>query len=105
VTTPALASTMLQTVRFTSTDAQLWDGNLWNGTMAGFRAMSSNQVEAAEMFFGDWSEVLIGEWGILEVTTNPYANFQAGIIGVRAIYSVDVGLRHAAAFSFATAIA
>jgi HK97 family phage major capsid protein len=105
VTTPALASTMLQTVRFTSTDAQLWDGNLWDGTMAGFRAMSSNQVEAAEMFFGDWSEVLIGEWGILEVTTNPYANFQAGIIGVRAIYSVDVGLRHAAAFAFATAIA
>jgi hypothetical protein len=41
---------------------------------------------------------------VLQVEVNPYANFQAGIIGVRAMVSVDVGLRYAAAFSLATSI-
>jgi hypothetical protein len=56
------------------------------------------------MLYGDWDQVVIAEWGVLQVEVNPYANFQAGIIGVRAMVSVDVGLRYAAAFSLATSI-
>jgi hypothetical protein len=66
--------------------------------------MSSNQLTAASMMFGDWQELVIGEWGVLEVEVNPYANFQAGIIGVRAMYSMDVGVRRPFAFSRATSI-
>jgi len=47
---------------------------------------------------------LDSEWGVLEVEVNPFANFQAGIIGVRAISSMDCGLRYAAAFSYASSI-
>jgi hypothetical protein len=47
---------------------------------------------------------VVGEWGVLEVSVNPFANFQAGIIGVRAIYSMDVGVRRPFAFSRATTI-
>ena len=72
--------------------------------MAGFPAMSSMQMPTADMLFGDWQEVVVGEWGVLEVEVNPFANFAAGIIGVRAIYSMDVGVRRAAAFSLATSI-
>jgi hypothetical protein len=36
---------------------------------------------------------------VLEVDVNPYAQFQAGIIGVRVMYSVDFGIKHPAAFS------
>jgi hypothetical protein len=66
--------------------------------------MSSLQMAAASMLFGDWSSVIVAEWGVLELEVNPYANFQAGIIGVRAIYTVDVGIRYPAAFSLATTI-
>lgn len=104
VTTPAVAALMMQRVKFTSTASPLWEGNVWDGTMSGFAAMSSNQMPSANMLFGDWSEVVVGEWGVLEIEVNPYANFQAGIIGVRSIYSMDVGVKRPFAFSLATSI-
>lgn len=104
VTTPAVASLMMQRVKFTSTASPLWEGNVWDGAMSGFPAMSSNQVPAANMLFGDWSEAVVAEWGVLEIAVNPYANFQAGIIGVRSIYSMDVGVKRPFAFSLATSI-
>jgi len=104
VTTPAVAALLMQRVKFSSTASPLWEGNVFDGNMAGYAAMSSNQMSAATMLYGDWDQVVVAEWGVLQVEVNPYANFQAGIIGVRAMVSVDVGLRYAAAFSYATSI-
>ena len=104
VTTPVVAGKMMARSRFSNTDTPLWVGNIWDGQMAGFRGMSSNQMPADTMLFGDWQEVVVGEWGVLEVEVNPYANFQAGIIGVRAMYSLDVGVRRPFAFAYASSI-
>lgn len=104
VTTPAIAALAMARSRFANTDTPLWEGNLWDGRMAGFQAMSSNQMSSATMLFGDWAQVVVGEWGVLEVEVNPYANFQAGIVGIRAMVSMDVGLRYAAAFSYGTSL-
>jgi len=104
VTTPAVAALMMAEQRFSSTDTPLWVGNIWDGQMAGYRAMASNQMSSATMLFGDWSDLIWAEWGILEVEVNPYASFQAGIIGIRAMYTMDVGLRYAGAFSYASSI-
>ncbi len=94
VTTPAVAALMMAEQRFSSTDTPLWVGNIWDGQMAGYRAMAS----------GDWADLIWAEWGILEVEVNPYASFAAGIIGVRAMYTMDVGVRYAGAFSYASGI-
>ena len=104
VTTPAVAALLAARQRFTSTDTPLWDGSVLDATMAGFRAAATNQVTAASMIFGDFSQVVIGEWGMLEVALNPYANFAAAISGIRAIQTVDVGIRIPGAFSRATSI-
>ena len=104
VTTPAVAALLLARQRFTSTDSPLWQGNVLDGTVSGFRAMSTLQVTAASMVFGDFSQVVIGEWGMLELALNPYANFAAAISGIRAIQTVDVGVRYGGAFSRATSI-
>lgn len=104
VTTPAVAALLMARQRFSSTDTPLWNGNIYDGTMAGFRAMSSTQTPSATTIFGDWSQLVIGEWGTLEVDVNPFANFAAGIIGVRAFYTVDIGVRYAASFSAATSV-
>ena len=103
-TTPAVAGLLMQRQRFSSTDTPLWEGNMLEGKVFGFRSMSSNQMPSATMIFGDWSQVVIGEWGVLELEVNPYADFKAGIVGVRAMYSIDVGVRIPAAFSAATSI-
>jgi HK97 family phage major capsid protein len=103
-TTPAVAALLMQRVKFSSTASPLWEGNVFDGNVCGYPAMSSNQMSAATMLYGDWDQVVVAEWGVLQIEVNPYANFQAGIIGVRAMVSVDVGLRYAAAFSYATSI-
>jgi HK97 family phage major capsid protein len=104
VTTPAVAALLIARVKYTSTASPIWEGNVWDGSMQGFQAMGTNQIAAASMLFGDWSQVVVAEWGVLEIEVNPYANFQAGILGVRAIVSLDCGLRYPAAFSLATSI-
>ena len=102
VTTPLVTAIMMGRVKFANTATPLWDGNIWNGSVCGFPGMSSNQMPSASLLFGDWQEVVVGEWGVLEVEVNPYANFQAGIIGVRAMYSLDVGVRRPFAFSYSS---
>jgi len=105
VTTPAVAGLLMVRPELPSTGTtRLWTGNIWDGAIFGLPAMTSNQLTAATMIFGDWQEVVVGEWGVLEVEVNPYANFQAGIVGVRALYSMDVGVRRPFAFSRATTI-
>ncbi len=104
LTTPAVAGLLSQRQRFSGTDTPLWAGNILDGTVAGFRASTTTQLTAASMIFGDFSQVVIGEWGMLEIALNPYANFTAAITGIRAIQSVDVGIRQAAAFSRAVSI-
>ncbi len=104
VTTPAVAGLLMQRQRFASTDTPLWTGSVLDGTMGGFTATTTTQATAASMTFGDFSQVVIGEWGFLEMALNPYANFAAAITGIRAIQTVDVGIRQAAAFSRATSI-
>lgn len=104
VTTPTVAGLLKGRVKFTSTASPMWEGRLERGMVDGYAAMSSNQMPAGDMLFGDWGQMIIGEWGILEIAVNPQANFQAAIIGVRALYTVDVGIRIPAAFSLATSV-
>jgi len=105
VTTPAVAALLMVRPELPTTGTtRLWQGSLLNGSMFGQRAMSSNQMSSATMLGGDFSQCVIGEWGVLEIEVNPYANFQAGIVGVRALLSIDVGVRYGGAFSYASSI-
>ena len=105
ITTPAVAGLLKGRARISSTDSQtIWNGSVLDGSIEGFRATTSTQLTAASMIFGDFSQVVLAEWGMLEIALNPYAQFTTAITGVRAIQSVDVGVRQAAAFSRATSI-
>jgi len=85
---------------------------IWqNGQMNGFRAEVSNQVSktlgaGAEhgIVFGVWSELMIGEWGALEIITDPYRLKKQGMIEVTSFVMVDVNARHAKAFSKGTGL-
>src|SRR5882672_35054 len=104
VSTPAVAGLLKQRVKFTSTASPIWEGQLINGQVDGYRALASLQMPAANMLFGNFATVLLASWGVLEIEVNPYANFPAGIVGVRAMASVDIGVRYPTAFSLATTI-
>ena len=105
LTTPTVAGLLMQ--RFTNTtygERPLWDGSVLDGRMAGFRAAASANVPTGYAIFGDFSQIIIADWGVVELATNPYANFAAGITGVRAWATVDVGVRQAGAFSVASSV-
>lgn len=104
VTTGAVAGLLKARVKFSSTASPIWDGRLDMANVDGYRGMASNQMPSATMLFGDFGQVVVCEWGVLEVEVNPFANFQAGIIGVRAIASIDIVVRYPTAFSAASSI-
>ena len=105
VTTTAVAALLSNRQGFGSTD-RMWKGNLLDGTLADFQAKSTEQIPAGNMIFGDWSQLVIGEWGVLEIASDPFSgnNFREAKISVRAFYTVDVGVRNKLSFSLATGI-
>ena len=80
------ASVLMQKQRFSSTDTPLWEGNMLDGSVVGFRAMSSEQLASGNLIFGSWDEVVIGEWGVLELSTdNGGTRFNTAQVGIRAM--------------------
>jgi HK97 family phage major capsid protein len=106
VTTPTVAALLAQRQKFSGTDTPLWDGNLNEGQMLGIRGFASQQMTAGAMYLGDFSQILLGEWGYLELaaSNSEGSNFKSGIVGLRAFQTVDVGVRNGAAFTLATSI-
>lgn len=81
------------------------------GEINGYPVARSNQARSnlvkgtgtnlSELFFGSWSELIIGEWGVLEVQPNPYAASVAaqGGVQLRALQSIDIAVRHPQSFA------
>jgi hypothetical protein len=83
---------------------------VWNkGEVNGYRAEVSTQVPSnltkgtsvgicSAIIFGDWSQLIYGEWGILELITDPFRLKKQGMIEVTSFQMADVGVRIPAAF-------
>lgn len=57
----------------------------------------TNQVSTGYIFFGDFSQVIIGEWGGLDLY--PYITPRTGIVTLTAFKTMDIGVRQPGAFS------
>ena len=105
VTTPAVAGLLKARPELPTTGTTpLWQGNINDGTLFGIRAMTSAQMAAGTMLFGDWSQLVIGEWGVLELSVNEFDDFPKALTGLRAMYTMDCAVRTPAAFSYASSI-
>jgi HK97 family phage major capsid protein/HK97 family phage prohead protease len=80
------------------TDATLFEQG---GTVNGYRSEVSNQINNGDIFYGDFSQALIGLWGGLEINIDPYSGSDRGRIRVVAMQDVDFAIRYAQAFSLA----
>lgn len=81
------------------------------GELNGYPVARSNQVYrnltkgtsenvCSEMFFGNFSDLVIGEWGVMEILPNPYSQtaYDNGGVEIRALQSMDVAIRHPESF-------
>ncbi len=85
------------TAKFASTATPLWDKDM----LANHKAMATNQLTAVpSVIFGNWNDLIIGEWGTPEVTVDPYSLAKADLIRIVMRQFTDIGIRHPKSFCF-----
>jgi HK97 family phage major capsid protein len=80
----------------------LWEGDAadeyGDGEMNGYTAMSTNQVPANAMIFGNFEELIHAMWGGYDVIVDPYTEATAATVRVVVNTFGDVAVRHPVSF-------
>ena len=69
-------------------------------TINGYRAIVSNQVTAGDLYFGNFADLLVGMYGGLDITVDPYTASTSGTVRIVALQTCDVAVRHAVSFAY-----
>lgn len=98
-------------INTTGGETPVWQrgmGDGW-GELNGYRAGVSNQVKSdltkssgsalSAIFFGNWSDLVIGMWGGLDVMVDPYTGSASGRVRVVMFQDSDLLIRHPESFS------
>lgn len=77
-------------------------GHIWEpgNTINGYRSEISNQISTGDVFLGNFADLIIGLWGGLEITVDPYTHSTKGRVRVVAMQDVDFVIRRAASFCY-----
>jgi HK97 family phage major capsid protein/HK97 family phage prohead protease len=81
-----------------------------HGILNGYRSAASNNVPSnlvkstsgavcSAMIFGNWADVLIGQWGGLDILVDKITNGTSGGTRVIALLDMDIAIRRAASFA------
>lgn len=82
-------------------------GNGWimdGDEIAGRRALAGNAVPAGKLVYGAWDQLVLVNWGGLEIMVNENYNFDTATAAIRAMWHCDIVARKVSAFSVATSI-
>ncbi len=80
------------------------------GEVNGYRAGVTNQVPSnlvkgtsgavcSAAIYGNWDDLIIGEWGAMEILVDPYALKKQGMIEVTSFVMADIAVRHPESFA------
>ena len=86
------------------------NGFIWEGGVNGYQAEVTNAVPSnlvkgssgavcSAIIFGNFSDLIMGMWGGLELMVNPYTNASQGGVIVHAFQDVDLAVRNAESFA------
>lgn len=70
-----------------------------DGTVNGHRRVITNQVQAGDVFFGNWSDLILGMWSGLDLRVDTATLASSDGVVLRAFQDVDVGVRHPESFA------
>ena len=102
LTTPAIAGGLKTTDVGTDTGQFVWSAGKERGAgvLNGLPSRVSANCPAGYIIAGNWQDLLIGWWGALEISSDPYGtNFLKGSVTVRVLADVDIAVRHGASFA------
>ncbi len=106
MTNAKVRGAMKSSPKVASTDSRmLWDVD---GLINGYTPWVTNQVrgditkggstDLSAMFFGNWADLVIGFWGVIDITTDIPDN-RTGDVRVAAIVETDIAVRRAQSFA------
>ena len=72
--------------------------------MEGYPVEVTNQVASGYLFFGDFSQVMLGLWGGIDILRDPYTSAANKTVRFFAYQFADVAVRIPGAFSVATGV-
>lgn len=89
---------------------RVWDTRSGNTPVNGYEALISNQVPSnltkgtasgvcSAILFGNFADLVLGMWGGLDLTVDPFTGSTSGTVRVVALQDVDVAVRHAQSFA------
>src|SRR6185437_5441943 len=93
------ANTLRNRAELTNSLKTLWEGPISEGLCVDYPGFSTSAISANNLYFGNFAYVVIALFGDLEIAVNPYANFPAGIVGIRVMATADIGVTFPSAFS------
>lgn len=78
------------------------DGSIWEpgDTVNGYRTEVSNAMAPGDVVFGNWADLLLGMWGGLDVTVDPYTHSDKGRIRITQFQDVDFAARRGESFAY-----
>jgi len=109
LTNPKVRGKMKTTPKVSSTDSvMLWENN--GSPINGYRAEVTTQVPSdldkgsatgvcSAMIFGNWSDLIIGMWGGLDIAANPYIKDIEGLVRITAASFYDTVVRRGSSFA------
>lgn len=69
-----------------------------DGRIDGYEVNVSGMIQTGDIFFGSWSDVLVGQWGGLEMIVDPYSQAASGMVVITARLLADVAIRNPQGF-------
>jgi HK97 family phage major capsid protein len=111
ITNAKAAGKMKKTLKSTYQGGYIWEmfTPLTDGMINGYNAYITNALSStltrgtgtglSAIVFGNWRDLIIGQWGALEFIVNPYSRDTYDEIRVTGVGYFDLGLRHVESFA------
>lgn len=107
--TPGVAGLLKTTKRDVAGNGFIWEGPNGSGNVNGYRALTTTQMPSTltkgsssgvchAAIFGNWQELIIGQWGGVDLLVNPYTKGKEATVEVIVNSWWDIEVRHAASF-------
>jgi HK97 family phage major capsid protein len=107
ITNARVRGRLKQAEKAASTGMFVWNDD---GSMNGYSAYVTNQVRSdltkgtssgvcSAIFFGNWADLLIGQWGVMDMIVDPYTQAARGTLRIVALQDVDIVSRRVESFS------
>lgn len=86
-----------QTEKFANTGRTVWE----DGKVNGYRAMDTNQMPEDTWLFGDFSQVVMGMWGVMDLQVDTSTLAASDGLVLRVFQDVDAVVRNKSSFCLA----